>query len=52
VETRNCVRHLVPKGQFDHRIRDNRRMNTDEIMSEAVISHAFEEKEMESIHHA
>ena len=36
METRNSVRHLVPKDQFDHRVRDNIRMNTNEILSEVV----------------
>jgi hypothetical protein len=31
--------HLVAKNQFDHRIRDNRRMETDEILFEVVISY-------------
>ena len=38
METRNSVRHLVAKNRFYHRIRDNRRISTDEILSEVAIS--------------
>jgi hypothetical protein len=39
VGTKNDFWQLVAKNQFEHRIRDNRRMKTDENLSEVVISY-------------